>query len=212
MARTYSLNTEAAKEANNGGKRINETGKYSGKIIAAFYEKNQKGTESVNIMFVSENGQECGPLNLYTHNSSGEELAGYKMLNALMACAKVKGLTWQNTPIDLYDYDEQKVVTKTKECAVELQGKRIGLVLQQEEYQKNNGDIGQRMVIAAPFEADTELMAVEILSRITQPQALGNYMAFIAKNPVRRLKNGQASQPAPRQAESPDPYDDDIPF
>lgn len=212
MARSYSLNTEAAKEANNGGRRINETGKYAGKIVAAFYEKNQKGTESVNIMFASDSGQECGPLNLYTHNSSGEELAGYKMLNALMACAKVKALTWQNTPIDLYDYDEKEVVTKTKECAVELKGKRIGLVLQQEEYQKSNGDIGQRMVIAAPFEADTELMAIEILSRIKKPQALGNYMSFIAKNPVRRLKNNQQSQPAPTQSDAPDPYDDDIPF
>ncbi|EQB8440333.1 hypothetical protein QK383_10360 [Pseudomonas aeruginosa] len=214
MARSYALDTQAAKEANTGGKRITETGKYTGTIIAAFYEQNARGTESVNIMFAADNGQECGPLNLYTHNGNGEPLAGYKMLNALMTCAKTKSLTWRVEPLDLYDYDEQKVVTKQKECCVELKGKQIGLILQQEEYEKSAGGIGERMVIAAPFEFGTELMAAEILAGQKQPAALGNYMAFIAKNPVRRLrKNGQQQAPQRQQADhGSDYFDDDIPF
>ena len=214
MARSYALDTQAAKEANTGGKRISETGKYIGTIVAAFYEKNQKGTESVNIMFASDAGQEVGPVNLYTHNASGEPLAGYKMLNAIMTCAKVKALTWKQEPIDLYDFDEGKTVTKQKECCVELKGKKIGLVLQQEEYLKRDNSTGERMVIAAPFEYGTELMVTEILSRQTTPQALGSYMAFVFKQPVRKLRT-QQQQPSSSGplADAPDSFEDsDIPF
>lgn len=220
MARSYALDTQAAKEANTGGKRITETGKYPGTIAAAFYEQNQNGTEIVNIMFISDSGQECGPLPLYTHNGRGEVIAGYKTLNALMTCAKVKKLSWQNQPLDLYDYDEQKVVSKQKECCVELAGKKIGLVLQQEEYRKGNGDIGERMVLAAPFEHGTERMAAEILGGQNQAAALGSYIAYIARNPVRKLRDGgqtanqsytQTSQ-SQQGAHGPANFDDDIPF
>jgi len=216
MARVYNLDTQAAKEANTGGKRITETGKYMGTMTAAFYEKNPKGTESVNLMFIADNGQEVGPLNLYTHNSSGAALAGYKQLNALMTCAKVKALNWKEEPVELYDFDQQGMVTKQKECAIELKGKKIGFVLQQEEYQKQNGDIGERIIIAAPFEYGTELMAAEILSKQNKATALGGFMAFIAKNPVRKLRN----QPNQSQStnyqngpvdDAPD-FSDDIPF
>jgi hypothetical protein len=213
MARAYNLDTQAAKEANTGGKRITETGKYMGTVTAAFYEKNPKGTESVNLMFIGDNGQECGPLNLYTHNGSGETLAGYKQLNALMTCAKVKSLNWKQETIELYDYDQKIMVPKQKECAIELKGKKLGLVLQQEEYQKQSGEIGERMIIAAPFEYSTELMAAEILSKQTKPSSLGGFMAFIAKNPVRKLRNQQVQSTNYQTGPMDDAPDfDDIPF
>lgn len=212
MARSYALDVQAAKEANTGGKRITETGKYQGTITAAFYEKNEKGTESVNLMFASDSGQEVGPVNLYTHNSSGEPLAGYKMLNALMTCAKVKSLSWKTEALDLYDFNESKTVSKQKECCVELKGKKIGLVLQQEEYRKGNGDIGERMILAAPFEFSTELMAAEILAKVNTPSALGGFMVFIAKNPVRKLREN-GTQPVRQNGPMQDGPDfDDIPF
>ena len=57
MARDYALDTEAAKKANTGGKRITDAGAYVGTFRAAFYEKNEKGTESVSFLFDSDNGQ-----------------------------------------------------------------------------------------------------------------------------------------------------------
>lgn len=220
MARAYNLDTQAAKEANTGGKRITETGKYPGTITAAFYEQNQKGTESVNIMFVADDGREVGPLNLYTHNANGEPLSGYKMLNALMTCAKVRALSWKVEPLELYDFDRREVVTKQKEIAVELKGKKIGLILQKELYNKQSGEQGERMLIAAAFEAGTELMAVEILSGLKDPIALGSVVAYIAKNPIKYAKdtNQQAASNSrsPQSAQQPmpdyDSFDDDIPF
>lgn len=211
--RTYNLDTQAAKEANTGGKRITTTGKYPGAIRAAFYEKNDKGTESVKLMFASDSGQECGPLAIYTHNGDGKELAGYKLLNAIMTCAKIKTLSFAKAPVELYDFDSQSMVTKQLPCSPELSGKKIGLVLQQEEYQKGNGSVGERMIIAAPFEASTEKMAMEILSSFNGAEALGNFMSYIAKNPVRKLRNPQASQQSSVQpAPDHDSFDDDIPF
>lgn len=215
MARQFSLDTQAAKEANSGGKRITETGKYQGQIVVAFYECNQNGTESLNIMFRADNGQEAGPLNIYTHNGKGEALAGYKTANAIMTCCRVKALTPVSAPVQLYDFDSRSMVSKQKEIYKELTGKPIGLVLQQEEYEKRDGTIGERMVIAAPFEAGTELMAGEILDQKKEPDQLGKYMDYIAKSPVRKLKaksGGTAAPASSAPAGNYDDFDDDIPF
>jgi hypothetical protein len=214
MARQFNLDQQAAREANTGGKRITETGKYKGTIVVAFYEKNDKGTESMNIMFKSDAGQEAGPLNIYTHNGQGSALAGYKLVNAIMTCCRVKSLTPVAAPVQLYDFNSQSAVTKQKEIYKELTGRPIGLVLQQEEYQKQDQSIGERMVISAPFEAGSELMAMEILDKRTVPEQLGKYMGWIGKNPVRRLRKQQAPTAAAYAAQAPitNDFDDDIPF
>lgn len=210
MARQFNLDTKAAKEANSGGKRITETGKYTGVIAVAFYEQNDRGTESLNIMFKADNGQEAGPLPIYTHNGNGEPLAGYKLANAIMTCCRVKALTPVLAPVELYDFTQGAVVTKQKEIYRELTGKPIGLVLQAEEYEKRDGTIGERMVIAAPFEAGTELMAAEILEKKETPEQLAKFMEYIFRNPVRKLKS-RSINAAPST-----PVDDiesmDIPF
>jgi len=215
MARNFALDPKAAREANTGGKRITESGKYVGTIIAAFYESNQNGTESMNIMFKADSGQEAGPLTIYTHNGRGEALAGYKLVNALMTCCKVKGLTAKQMPVALYDYDAQAVVTKQKECYQELMGKRVGLFLQAEEYEKQRtSGVGERMIIFAPFEPSTALMAAEILDKKTQPELIHNVSAFLEKNPIRKLRKStqNSSYQAASDFQAPPHTDDDIPW
>jgi len=218
MARNFALDTNAAREANTGGKRITETGKYVGTIVSAFYEKNQNGTESVNFMFASDQGQEAGPLVLYTHNGVGEALHGFKVLSAIMVCTKQRALTTQPGAVQLYDFDAGNVVTKTKETYPELTGKKIGFVLQKEEYHNGAGELRYRILIAAPFEYGTELMANEILDKMAQPKALAKYMEHIAANPVRKAKprgaNTAAAQKSTQSFQSPadDFLDDSIPF
>jgi hypothetical protein len=215
MARAFNLDPTAAREANTGGKRITETGKYIGTLLAAFYEKNQNGTESVNFMFESDQKQEAGPLVLYTHNSAGEALHGNKVLNALMVCVRQKSLSVKPGTVQLYDYDANAVVAKQKETYPELTGKKIGLVLRKEEYHNGQGELRYRILIEAPFEAETELMAAEILDKSAQPKALAKFMEHIMANPVRKAK--QQRQPANNssaqsfQAPATD-YDDDFPF
>lgn len=211
MTRSYNLDTTAAKEANASGKRITETGKYQGEITNAFYEENKNGTEIVSVMFVSDDGRECGPLPMYTHNGKGEQIAGYKTFNALMTCCKIKAVTFKPSTVNLWDYDEKAMKDKQKDCSPELKGKKIGLVLQQEEYQKGDGSIGERMILAAPFEHGTEMMAMEILGKAREASSLGGFMAFIAKNPIRKLRGQPVQQSRPIDDGSDDINFDDIP-
>jgi hypothetical protein len=210
MTREYTLDTQAAKDANSGSKRIKDAGKYVGKFTAAWYEQNDKGTESVHFLFESNEGQEAGPLALYTHNSKGEALPSYKMLNAIMTCLKVRGIKTVQGKIELYDFNAGGMVTKDKPTYPELSNKPIGLVLQREEYQKQDGSIGERMIIAGPFDPATSKMAAEILNN-TEAKALDNVLRYIEANPVKALRGAkpQATHADASNAEFPD---DEIPF
>lgn len=216
MSRNFDLDTAAAKDANSGGKRITEPGAYTGKFRAAFYEKNQNGTESVNLMFVSDSGQEVGPLALYTHNSKGEPLPSYKTLNAIMACMRLRKLDSQQGKVTLYDFDQQADVAKEKEVYPALAGARVGLVLQGEEYENNRGEIKTRMIIGAPFDAESRRMADEVLSQAESAKALDRYLEWFERNKIKPLRNGtpatRVQKAAQGQPANNDFVDDDIPF
>lgn len=211
MARDYQLNEAAAKEANSGGKRITDPGEYIGTFKQAWYEVNDKGTESVNFTFVSEGGQEAGPLALYTHNNKGEELPSYKTFHAILACMKQRGIKAQRGNVTLWDYDAKAEVPKQKDTYPTLAGPRIGLILTSEDYEGRNG-VKQRIVIAAPFNADTRKMAQEVLGN-EPATALDGYKAWLDKSNRwhKPLKNG-GGPPASHQY-APDPeFDADVGF
>lgn len=215
MARAFDLDTTAAKEANSGGKRITEPGEYTGTFRAAWYEQNDKGTESVNFIFVSDGGQEAGPLALYTHRGDGAELPSYKTLNAIMACMKQRKLTAQRGRVKLWDSQASQEVEKEKDTYPSLVGPRIGLVLQGEEYENRDGDVKQRIVIAAPFEAATRKMADEVLSQSPDAAALDRFLKWFENgHQVKRLKGAKASALSSTPASSQFADDDlsGIPF
>jgi len=213
MARNYDLDTSAAKEANSGGKRITEPGVYVGTFRAAWFEINDKGTESVGLFFQSEQGQEAGPLMLYTHNGRGEALPSYKTLNAIMACLKVRKLEAKRGNVTFYDHEARKDVQREKDTYPALVGKRVGIVLQGEE-QEYQGELKKRLQLAAPFCAETRRMAVEILDQKTTPEALDRYLVWFESNKWRHARGAKAA-PA-RRAEpvgaGADDFEDDIPF
>jgi hypothetical protein len=211
MPRTYALDTEAAAQANTGGKRIQDPGAYTGYFRAAWGETNEKGTESVALIFVSDQEQEAGPLMLYTHNGKGDELPSYKMLNAIMVCAGIKALSLRPGKVKLYDFDSKQDVEKTKETYPELVGPRIGLVLQAEEYENRDGNIKTRLVIAAAFEAEHRRMANEVLAKSTDATALDKYLAWFEQHKVKPLRGSRSAPSAAYERHSADEYDDVMP-
>lgn len=217
MARSFDLDTTAAENANSGGKRITEPGVYTGTFRAAWYEQNDKGTESVHLIFHSDAGQEAGPLALYTHRGDGTELPSYKALNAIMACANLRKLTVQRGRVKLWDSAAGQEVEKEKDTYPALVGPRIGLVLQGEEYESRDGDVKQRLVIAAPFDAETRKMADEVLSRSADAIALDRFMKWFENgHQVKRLKASRPTMTDNRSTGSPSSFVDDdlsdIPF
>lgn len=218
MTRTFKLDPNAAKDANTGGKRITDPGEYAGKFRAAWHEVNDKGTESVQFIFVSDSGQEAGPLALYTHKADGTVLPSYKMLNAIMACMKVREIAPSKAVIKLWDFDAGAEVEKTKDVYTALMSKPVGLVLQAEEYENRNGEIKERLVIAAPFEAATRKMAEEVLTSAPDAKSLDKYLAwFTSGHQIKRMKG---ARPATKPASHADASfgagagfdDDEIPF
>lgn len=229
MARVYELNKQAALESGGGSNYINKTGKYVGIIINCYYDINQNGTESVNIIFESNESQEAPLLTIYTHNNKGEELAGYNLFNAIMTCCKVKKTSWQKEQIEVYNFTSKQREKQVKETCVELKNKPVGLLLREEEYQNQQGETKTKVSLFAPFEANTELMANEILTGMDTPISLGKAVEWLTQNPVKKLKvtgyqqprtQNQASQQfqqpnnqqRPQQQPNFDDFDDDIPF
>lgn len=212
-ARNFELDQTAAKEANTGGKRITDHGSYVGTFTAAWYEVNDKGTESVQFIFTSSEGQEAGPLALYTHNGKGDELPSYKMLNAIMACMKLNRITTKEGSVKLYDFDTKQEITKQKDTYPEMVGKQIGLVLTSEEYRTNSGDLKTRLNIGAPFEAATNRMADEVLNKSDSPVALKKYTDYLTNKDkwVKRMAPESNSAPYDGHPRHDDPFGDDIP-
>lgn len=209
--RSYELDKKAASESGPSNKRISESGSYTGKFKFAWGETNDKGNESVNLFFLADNGQECGPLALYTHNAKGEPFQySFGIVNAIMACLRVRSMKPVAGPVTLYDFDAKEDVTKTKQTFPELVSKPIGLLIQMEEYTGRNGLKHKPQIIGA-YEASTRLTAKEILSQQTDPRGLDGMEKWLAANPVRKQKEQRPTGTPPISGDASF-ADDDIPF
>lgn len=207
MSRTYKLDTEAASAAGVSN-YINETGKYIGKFVRAQSVTSKKNTEGVELDFVADDGRQANYLSLWTHRENGEPLMSFKVLSAIMACLKLRELS--SGPITFKDRDGNQ---QREEGFPDLCGKPIGVLLQKEEYAKQDGKIGFKFNIIAPFDAQSELTAGEILSRKTRPEQLPKMVAVLRDKPM------AGGRPAPSGntgssygSGSVGDMDDDIPF
>lgn len=175
--RNYEFNEESARQAG-ASNFIDATGKYKGVFTLAKQVISKKGTEGIEFSFEAEDGRAANYLQLWTFDKDGKPLYGKKVLDALMCCARVKGLTAKEATIQGRQGSEQVISFPG------LQGKKIGLLLQREEYVKNDNSIGYKFNIYAPFHADTELMAVELLDGKTAPEMLPKVLEGLADKPA----------------------------
>lgn len=214
----YELDTKAAKESDNIGGYLKDTGKYKGEFIRAEkLQSKNKGTHGIGFTFASDLGQTTR-FDIWTKDAQGKELMGYKALMAIMTCLKVRALSVVKGDVERYDYDTQERYTEKADVFPELTGKPIGLVLRSTEYEKmrdgqKTGDTGWRLELYAPFEAATELTAGEIIDKKKSAEQLEKMIVGLADRP---LKKGSGSAPARQQTSSggPSSFDDDsdIPF
>lgn len=204
--RTYSLDPQAAAQAGVSN-YITETGKYKGKFLSAEILLSQQGTEGVELSFESTDGRRANYIQLWTYNRDGKELASLKVLNAIMACLRLRELKPGTVTV------ETKEGSRQVQGFPELQNKLIGVLLQKEEYTKNDGKDGYRFHIFAPFEPNTELTAGEILNRKTHPEQLAKLVALLKDRPRQEQRTAAtASAPTGSATYGNDPHDDDIPF
>ncbi len=207
---TYTLDTDAAKQADSGNGRINETGKYTGIFTKAKKVESKKGTQGIELSFQADNGQSADYLTLWTINDQGKQIYGFKQLQALMTCLKQRGIESKFGLVNEYDRDAQAVIEVEAEIFPSLMDAPIGLLVQMEEYEKRSGEIAQKPSIAGFFDPQTEQVALEILEK-RSPEVLSKLIAQLVD--VRKLKtNGHAPASQPAQSSGFAGMDDDIPF
>lgn len=183
----YKLDPAAATKADTIGAYISDTGKYIGKLTRAEKLVSSKQSDGVGFTFKAEDGRECR-FDVWTYNAKGEPLSGLNQVNAIMACLQVREVTVMKAPVRRWENNQE--ITVDGEVFPELQDKPIGLLLRSEEYEKMNNGVktgmtGWRMGLFAIFQADTELMASEIMKRKTKPEQLEKVIAMLADKPLK---------------------------
>lgn len=212
----YNLDPSLAKKADVIGSYIQETGKYIGTFLRA--EKlisATKKTDGIGFTFKDDAGRECR-FDVWTRKPDGTPLTGLNQINAMMACLKIRAMQPVTMQVKKWDNVQRTDTLQDAPCFAELMGKRIGLLLRSEEYEKmqdgfKTGEIGARIGLFAIFQADTELMASEIMTSKTKPEALAKVIPMLAD---KKLRIAAGARHAATGGGTPDmPADfDDIPF
>lgn len=219
---SYTLDAKLAKSADAINQSIRESGKFKGIITRAEELSPTSGAKGIGLSFKSDCGSSADYLDLYTSNAAGEPLFSAKIVQAIMACLKIRSMEGgQKVQIEKWDKDAGARVKVVVPGYPELMGKRIGLLLQKElSTHSTKGTDSERMVIFGVFQPDTELVASEVLDQITKPERLSKMVESLAAKPVndRRTKRSAPVASASGRRQDPDDggapgWDDDgIPF
>lgn len=211
----YTLDTQAAKQADQTGKFIKETGKYKGRFIKAEALVASTGTKGISFTFESDEKQSVS-FNIYTMRANGEKLPSFQTLMAIMACMRIRDIADPVTgTATKYDFDAKQDVQYQAPLLLDLMNKPIGVILQSCEYEKQKdrvptGEYGWKIEIQGAFEASSELTASEILGKKTKPEVLANMIAHLADRPLK--SKGVAKTPHQPHSTPEQFQDDDIPF
>ena len=211
----YQLDSNAARKADSTGNQINEIGKYVGKFTQAEDIVAKTGTRGIALNFESDAGQKAR-ISLYTMKSDGTRIMGFDSLMAILTCMSLRGIKPQPGIVKVWDNDQRKEVERQGSVFPDLCIKSIGLLLETEEYEKQDGGVANRMVLAGVFRSEDEFTASEILDKKTRPEHLEKMVARLHHRP---MKGAKKSVQAPGYAGPDDGYGasqsvgmDDIPF
>ena len=217
----FTLDTKAAKAADQTNARITESGKYAGILTRSEALISKKGSKGVEFSFKADDGSSADYLSIWTHNKDGEPLSGFKTVMAMLACMSLRGAKEQTIEVEKYDFDTQQRNRVSVNGYPDMMGKPVGLLLQKELYTKNSGGDGERMLIVGCYRSSDEFTASEILDKAKAPEVLAKQLAWLAGKPVkdaRTANNHGVSGPSSAHRESENPgygfgdFADDIPF
>lgn len=206
----YSLNTTAARQAEERSGRINEIGKFVGTFTRAEDVVSSKETRGIDFAFETPERQSAN-FTLWTFNKDGKELYGFKQLQSLMTCLRVKEMAPKSAIVRKWDRTSEGMVDVEGMIFEALMKKPIGILFETEEYAKNDGSVGSKVVPAYFFDATSELTASEILDKKVTPAQLAKLVMTLRHRPLRGKPAASNSSAAPAGAGG-SVEDDDIPF
>lgn len=204
----YTLNVEAAKQADSLGSFINEKGEYIGIIEYAETYKSQGGADMVGFKFKSDEGKEA-TLQLCTHGKAGQEVFGFKTLMSIMTVLKARELTSEQVNVMKYDFDAKAETNQNITILKELSGQRIRFLLVNEQYLGNDGTPKNSMKIKSALTYADRLTGIEVLNQTNE----GRADKILASLKDKLLDQNQAQAPMPMAGHDVgDSFEDDIPF
>lgn len=209
---TINLDPQAARAGSAPSSRIDSKGKYKGTIVHAKKYQLSTGSTWVEIYFKADTEQEA-KLKLCIISKTGDFIPGYKKLQAIMACCKLRTLTETQATIKDYNRETKQLEDMQATVFQELAGQKIGFALYREDgTNRNTGNDFFNMEIAAPFTYENEQTAQEFLDQ-QPPKQLENIISGL-RDVDKRQQNAAApssdfgfQQPAPAD----DPYNWDCP-
>lgn len=218
--REYKLNASSAKAADILNGRITETGKYIGTFTRAEAVTAKTGTEGIEFSFTSGDGLSADFLTAWTYSATGEEYSGLKLINAIMTCMKLRGITATKKPIEKYVKDMRSKQWVDAIVYPELENRPIGVILQREEYKNASEEVKNKFNIILAFDPATSLTASEILNGIKNPAIVDRALPTIKDKVLPGSTSAGSTYPfqpakqssAPVPAQGFDDFDDDIPF
>lgn len=205
----YSLNTTAARQADERSGRIAEIGKYVGMFSRAEDVKSSKGTQGIDFAFETPERQSAN-FTLWTFNKEGKELYGFKQLQSLMTCLSIRDMAPKAAIVHKWDRTANGMIDVDGMIFADLMSKPIGILFETEDYEKSDHSVGTKVIPAYFFNAKSELTASEILDKKVTPAQLAKLVMTLKHRPLR----GKQAAPS---AGSPAPAgngfeEDDIPF
>lgn len=209
----YSLNPIAARQAEQHSPRITQPGKYKGVFTSAEEVTSANtGTRGITFTFETEDKQ-TAHFSLWTLSAKGEEFYGHRQLNALMVCLRLKNITPTRGMIRKWDSLARSIIDMSAQVFTDLMNKKIGVLFDTEEYEKQDGQIGIKVVPAGFFDAESHLIASEILDCKVQPQRLAQLTEKLKHRPLKKSNHQpSSSEPYGTTSSQFDDMDDDIPF
>lgn len=216
----FALDRNAACAADNKSAFIDEAGKYIGAFTRAELVKGQTGSVGLGLTYKVENGGEAQFYINTGYLKDGQmqqNNGGIQTVSAILACLRLNTsgdpatITVEKWNADLKQREQTQV-----QGFPALMNKPIGLLIQM-EIEKNSEKGLPRPTIYAPFSAESEKTASEILGKVAAPTKLEKMVQVVMAKPlVDRRPKGQASSAnsyggASDQNSPPDEWDD-IPF
>jgi hypothetical protein len=203
--RSYTLNADLARQVGMTS-RITQSGRYVGRFTRAELIASRQKTEGVEFTFETETGQIADYLTCWTHNVEGRELYGLKVLNAILTCMRLREIAPRVAKLE-----DRNGGTRDARVFPQLLDKPIGLVLQREEYLKQDGNVGWKFSIVAPFEPSSGMTAAEILGRATEAAQIDRIVESLRDKPLPRRAD-DAARARPAYPGGLADMDEDIPF
>jgi hypothetical protein len=207
----YALNTQAARQADERFGRIEQHGAYTGVFLRAEDITSRNGARGIDFEFETAEKQSA-TFSVWTFDRQGKEIpSSMKLVSAMLTCFALRNIEPQAVRVKKWNRD----VGARQEMDVEgfpmLMNKPIGVLFDTEDYQKNDGSLGSRVVLAGFYRAADGLMAGEILDKKVTGAQLQKFIGTLRHRPMRQAQSQQSRQPEMAGAGGGS-FDYDVPF